>query len=230
MIRLELPESSRYLPWYRQLARRVALLWPLKAVGTMAFMALFFWGYFAVLEYPLRPPVTMPVLPPDRWIPFTPLAFPVYVSLWVYVSLPPALLASLRTLLGFGAWIAALCLFCLGLFWLWPTAVPAADIDWQLYPQMALIKGIDVGGNACPSLHVGSAVFAACWLARLLHNIGAPALLRQANWLFCLLIVWSTMATRQHVLLDVLAGALVGLLFALASLAQVARRDGANRL
>jgi membrane-associated phospholipid phosphatase len=229
-MRLQLPASSRNSPWFQQIAARVVLLWPLKAFGTMAFMALFFWGYFAVLEYPLAPPVTMPVLALDAWIPFTPLAFPVYVSLWVYVSLPPALLGSLRSLLGFGAWIAALCLFCLGLFWLWPTAVPMPDIDWQQYPQMAVIKGIDAGGNACPSLHVGSAVFAACWLARLLRNIGAPVLMRWLNWTCCVLIVWSTVATRQHVVLDVVAGVLVGLLFALPSLRHVGRRDGVSRL
>jgi len=229
-MRLELPDSYRSLPWYRQLAGRFVLLWPLKAVGTMAFMALFFWGYFAVLQYPLRPALTMPEVFVDRWIPFTPLAYPFYVSLWVYVSLPPALLGSLRSLLGFGAWIAALCLFCLALFWFWPTAVPLADIDWRQYPQMAVIKGIDAGGNACPSLHVGSAVFAACWLARVLRNVGAPALLGWINWVCCTLIIWSTVATRQHVVLDVLAGILVGLLFALPSLRHAGRRHGLARL
>jgi membrane-associated phospholipid phosphatase len=229
-MRLDLSDCSCSLPWHRQVISRIALLWPLKAVGTMTFMALFFWGYFAVLQYPLRPAVTMPEIFIDRWIPFTPLAYPFYVSLWVYVSLAPALLGSLRSLLGFGAWIAALCLFCLGLFWFWPTAVPLADIDWRQYPQMALIKGMDAGGNACPSLHVGSAVFAACWLARVLRNIAAPALLIWVNWACCLLIIWSTVATRQHVVLDVLAGGVVGLAFALISLRHVGHRCGISRL
>jgi membrane-associated phospholipid phosphatase len=38
--------------------------------------------------------------------------------------------------------------------------------------------------------------------------------------LLCLAILWSTMATRQHVFLDVLAGVLVGALFAILSLRQ----------
>ena len=41
--------------WYRQIASRAVYLWPLKAVGTMSFMALFFWGYFGVLRNPLAP-------------------------------------------------------------------------------------------------------------------------------------------------------------------------------
>ena len=223
-MRLQLSDAICALPWYRQIASRIALLWPLKAVGTTLFMALFFWGYFSVLEHPLRTAVVMPVTAPDRWIAFTELALPVYVSLWLYVSLMPALLGSFRSLLCFGCWVGALCLFCLGIFWLLPTEVPAADIDWALYPSMALIKGIDAGGNACPSLHVASAVFVACWFRRMLRGMRAPDVLHWLNWAACLLIVWSTMATRQHVALDVFAGAAVGLLFARVSLRDVERR------
>lgn len=218
-----LPEFSSSQSWHRQIVDRVVLLWPLKAVGTMIFMALFFWGYFAVLNNPLFAAVTMPATFVDAWIPFSTAAFPAYVSLWVYVSLPPALIGSLPSLLRFGVWIAALCLFCLGIFWLLPTAVPMADIDWTLHPEMAVIKGLDAAGNACPSLHVASAVFSAFWLQRLFRNIDAPRWLRGISAVHCLVILWSTIATRQHVVLDVVAGVAVGVLFAWLSLRQVER-------
>lgn len=221
-------ELSAALPWYRQLAARIGTLSPLKAVGTMAFMALFFWGYFAVLRNPLATPYVMPLTALDDWIAFTPLAYPVYVSLWVYVSLPPALLNGFRPLALFGVWIASMCLFCLGLFWFFPTAVPAALIDWAQYPEMAVIKGIDAAGNACPSLHVASAVFSAVWLARLFRQVGAPLALRAFSIVHCLAILWSTVATRQHVVLDVVAGAVVGLVFAGLSLRQVEAVAGEN--
>lgn len=211
------------LAWFRQLAARFAILWPLKAAGTMIFMVLFFWGYFTVLRHPLTAPTMMPRLVVDEWIPFTAAAFPVYASLWVYVSLPPAFIGSLRPLLWFGAWISALCLFCLSIYWLFPTAVPAAGIDWSAYPQLAAIKNVDAAGNACPSLHVASSVFTALWLERIARAVGAPAALRWGNALLCAAIVWSTMATRQHVVLDVIAGIGVGLAFALPSLRHVAR-------
>lgn len=209
-------------PWYREIASRIWRLWPLKAIGTMAFMGLFFYAYFAVLRHPLGVPTIMPLTFIDRLIPFTPAAFAVYASLWVYVSLPPALLGGLRSLLLFGLWIAAMCLFCLGLFWLWPTSVPPAGIDWADYPGMAVLKGIDAAGNACPSLHVASAVFSALWFDRVFARIRAPQVLRWASGIFCLAILWSTMATRQHVALDVLAGTAVGVIFGLLSLRQVA--------
>ena len=215
---LPLPLSS---PWYRRLWARFVVLWPLKALGTMGFMALFFWAYFAVLRQPLHEATVMPTLAADRWIAFTPAAFPVYSALWVYVSLPPAFLGGLRSLLWFGVWISALCLACLGIFWLLPTAVPSAGIDWSAYPELALIKSVDAGGNACPSLHVASSIFSALWLERIARSIGAPRWLRAASALFCLAILWSTIATRQHVVLDVLAGVATGLAFALPALRHV---------
>lgn len=204
--------------WYRQLIARILHLAPLKAIGTMAFMAAFFWAYFFVLRNPLAPPVEMPLIAVDHWFGFSPAAFPVYVSLWVYVSLPPALLDNARTLLAYGLSALSMCVFCLLIFWFWPTAVPAAGIDWSAYPQMAVIKSMDQSGNACPSLHVASAVFSCLWLGHLFKNIAAPDWLRVLSLAHCLAILWSTLATRQHVALDVLAGFLVGLLFALGSL------------
>jgi len=216
--------------WIRQIASRIAILWPFKAVGTMLFMGIFFWGYFGVLRNPLFPTTIMPLIGLDEWVPFTPLAFPAYVSLWVYASLAPALLANIRTLAIFGLWMAGLCLFALGIFWLFPTAVPVADIDWRLYPQMAIIKNADASGNACPSLHVAAAVFTAVWLDRVFRTIGAPLTLRCLSGLQCLAILWSTVATRQHVMLDVLAGTLVGTAFAVLSLRHALATEGAQEI
>lgn len=213
--------SPSSLPWQRQLAQRLVFMWPLKAFGTMLFMALFFWGYFAVLHNPLTPPVVMPQTWLDTWIAFSPAALPAYVSLWVYVSLPPALLGTMRALLGFGQWIGWLCLFCLAIFWLFPTSTPPAGIDWQAYPAFVPIKGIDAAGNAFPSLHVASAVFSALWLNRLFARMGAPAILPLVSALHCSVIIWSTIATRQHVVLDALGGAVVGAVFAALSFRQL---------
>lgn len=216
--------------WARDLGRRIFVLWPLKAVGTSLFMALFFWTYFAVQQNPLTEAFVMPQVALDRWVGFTPAAYPVYVSLWVYVSLAPALMGNFRALLHFGLWVGALCVFCLALFWLFPTQTPDFGIDWRHYPGLATIKGIDAGGNACPSLHVGSAVFTAFWLDRVFTVVRAPAALRWINRLQCLAITWSTMATLQHVALDVLAGAVVGTAFALASLRSTHRSTGPLRI
>ena len=194
---------------------------PLKATGTPVFMFVFFWAYFALLEHPRHEPTVMPEIFIDRWIGFTPSAFVVYVSLWVYVSIVPALIGNLRTLIGYTLWMALMCLFCLGIFWAWPTQTPDYGLDWGQYPGLALIKGVDASGNAFPSLHVASAVFSACWLHRIFAQLESPPLANGTNLVLCLAIVWSTLATLQHVALDAIAGTVVGLAFAAASLAHV---------
>jgi membrane-associated phospholipid phosphatase len=207
-------------------ARRLGRLWRyrpvLKTLGVFAFTALFFQPYFFLLANPRQPAVLMPLTAPDHWIGLQPLALWPYLSLWVYVGVVPALLPTLRALLAYGAWAAALCTAGLACFWAWPSAVP-----WtaqQLAPALnghagfALLRGVDAAGNACPSLHVASAVFTAIWLDRVLQSIASPAWLRLTNAGWVTLICWSTVATRQHVWLDVVAGAALGAAFAALSL------------
>ncbi len=207
--------------WPQRIADRLVRYWPLKALGTSLFMALFFWAYFQVLHHPDGVPWVMPRIWLDDWVAFTPYSFPIYASLWVYVSLPPALMGNLRALILYGLWVGLMCLLCLALFWFFPTQTPTVDIDWRHYPALAMIKGVDAAGNACPSLHVASAVFSACWLGRILWQLHTPNSLTWMSWVLCLAIAWSTMASLQHVALDVISGAVVGLVFAAASLRHI---------
>lgn len=186
----------------------------LKAIGTMIFIAVFFGAYFYVLKEPAFATTVMPVTFVDRLVSFQPLALPLYISLWLYVSLPPVLFATRRELYYYGAAIAVPCLAGLMVFYFWPTAVPAANIDWSLYPEVSFLKNLDASGNACPSLHVTAAVFSGVWLHHLLRRFGAPRFLLILSALWGVGIVYSTLATRQHVAVDVLAGAVLGLLAA----------------
>jgi membrane-associated phospholipid phosphatase len=63
---------------------------------------------------------------------------------------------------------------------------------------------------------VAFAVFTALWLDRILREMRTGRGLLAFNWLWCVGIVYSTLATRQHVVLDVAAGALLGVVMALA--------------
>ncbi|NSL54178.1 phosphatase PAP2 family protein [Uliginosibacterium aquaticum] len=177
-----------------------------KSLGTMGFTFVFFLAYIYLLKNPADVTFIMPRIWLDSWISFHPLALIPYLSLWAYVSLPPIFMLRHVDIVAYGVRIGLLCIVGLVSFYLWPTAVPPADIDWARYPGMAFLKGVDAAGNACPSLHVATAVFSAIWLDRLLRDFGSPAWLRWASALWCVAIVWSTVATRQHVALDALAG------------------------
>jgi membrane-associated phospholipid phosphatase len=213
-----LNENSQQTPWYRQAAAAISRHVYLKSIGTPLFIGLFFGAYFYLLKQPAYPTTVMPITMLDRLIGFQPLALPMYISLWVYVSLPPALLATRRELYGYGLAMAGTCLAGLIVFYFWPTAVPAADIDWTQYPDVAFLKSMDASGNACPSLHVATAAFSGIWLHHLLRRFGAPPWILILNGVWCIGIVYSALATRQHVAVDVLAGLVLGVLAAYLSL------------
>jgi membrane-associated phospholipid phosphatase len=197
-----------------QVRARVTTLWPVKMVSNTLGVAVFFVAYFWVLNHPQYPVIVMPLTALDHWVEFESAAMPLYLSLWLYISLPLALLKNGRELVSYGLAWAALSAIGLGIFLVYPTAVPAFGVDWSQHASVAYLKAIDVVGNACPSLHVAFAVFSAIWLARLLREMNVGALARVLNWLWCVGILYSTMATRQHVALDVLAGAVFGALVA----------------
>lgn len=189
----------------------------------MGFTLVFFAAYIYLLKNPASQVLVMPLTVFDHWVGFEPWALPVYLSLWVYVSLPPMFMRTRREILRYGVWIGSLCLVALGIFYLWPNAVPPANIDWARYPGVAFLKGVDAAGNACPSLHVATAVFSGFWLHWLLPTVGLGGRTRLTSAVWCAAIAYSTMATKQHVALDVVAGAALG--FTLAWLSRSSTRQ-----
>lgn len=180
-------------------------------------MSLFFWAYLFLLKNPAFPVTTIPLTVVDRWIGFAPLALIPYLSLWLYCSLPVFLLPTRVRLLNFGFWIGAMCLFALSIFYWFPNAVPPANIDWAAYPGVAFLKGVDAAGNACPSLHVAAAVYSSVWLYWLMWDVRMGWRAQSIQMLWAVAILYSTMATKQHVSLDVLAGTVLGIVFAWSS-------------
>jgi membrane-associated phospholipid phosphatase len=212
---MTLPEPP---PWTAEIGLRMRRHFLWKLLGTTAWTWLFFIGYFQLLRHPAYPVVVMPLTALDRMIPFQPTALVAYLSLWLYVGVAPGLQRTFRALLVYGLWAGALCLTGLALFYFWPTAVPPLAVDVTGLAGFRLLQGVDAAGNACPSMHVAIAMFTAVWIDQLLRESGAPSLLRLLNLVWFAAISWSTLAVKQHVVLDVLAGAGLGLAFALPSL------------
>ena len=193
--------------WFHQARIRLLTWWPVKLIGTALIMTAFFVAYFWVLKHPFFPVTTMPFTAVDRLIGFQPGALPIYLSLWFYVSLAPALLMNRREIISYGVVTVGMSVIGLGIFLLWPTTVARTDVVLSQHSTFAFIMAADAAGNACPSLHVAFAMFTAVWLARILRQMGTGRFLRALNWLWCLGILYSTVAIRQHVVIDVLAGA-----------------------
>ena len=210
------PASSH--AWYRQVLLRVRTHNWVKAIGTTGYMTVFFIAYFHLMKNPSSAVTVMPLTAIDEWVAFQPWALIPYLTLWLYVSLPAALILHRRELIGYGWWVAGLCIAGLACFYIWPTTVLLPTAEWRKHASFGMLQGVDAAANACPSMHVAVAVFSACWLHRLLREIGAPPPLRAFNWLWFIAIAYSTMAIKQHVFLDMVAGLALGLAFALPSL------------
>jgi membrane-associated phospholipid phosphatase len=196
----------------------------------MIFIGVFFGAYFYLLKNPVYPTTVMPLTWLDRLIGFEPLAMPLYISLWVYVSLPPVLLATRSELYVYAMAMAGTCLAAMVIFYFWPTAVPPADIDWALYPGVDFLKNIDASGNAWPSLHVATALFSGLWLHHLLRRFGGPQWVLLLNGVWCVAILYSTLATRQHVAVDMGGGLVLGGLASFLSLRHRTRMEVTGKI
>jgi membrane-associated phospholipid phosphatase len=197
--------------WTTQLIRQAKADWLIKVPGITAFVTVFFVMYFVLLNHPAFPVTVMPLTSADRWIVFRPGAVWLYVSLWIYAPIAAGLWGTRVELVRHA--IAATALAAAGsmIFYFWPSAVPPSDIDWSHHPLLAPLKQSDASGNACPSLHVAFAVFSAAALNRILNRTKGPWVIRLLNVFWCVGIVYSTVAIRQHVVIDVLAGTALGI-------------------
>lgn len=192
--------------WHQQIQLALNSRLLFKCVGLTIFISLFFVAYFYILNHPAFPTTVIPNTALDRLISFQPLALPIYLSLWVYVAFPAMFSIKQRELYEFTLSIALMSIVGLIIFYFWPTTIPASEINWDLYPSISFLKNIDAAGNACPSMHVATAFFSGAWLAYLLRRINAPRWVKITNIIWCVGIIYSTLATRQHVALDVLGG------------------------
>jgi PAP2 superfamily len=204
--------------WARELRGRARDSLLLTILGTSGLTGLFFIGYFYVQNFPLRTATVMPLTRLDLLIPFQPWALFGYLSLWVYLGAGPGLQPSRVAVTRYALWMCSLCLTGLLIFYLWPTRTPVSQLPVSDFPGIALLHRIDRAGNACPSLHVAAASFTLLRVGRVLRSLHTPLWLHGLNVIWFSLIVYATLAIKQHVAWDVVAGMLLGLTFAWLSL------------
>lgn len=194
----------------RELSRRVRACFWLKTFGIPAFMALFFLGYFLILNNPFVAVTVMPLTAVDRFFFYQNSAWILYVSLWIYVQIPPTFIDNRRELFTYGGTAALTSLVGFVIFFFWPTAIPSVATEDTL-SSLSRIRSLDTTGNSCPSLHVAFSVFTAVWLEIFLRRLHSVSLARWINIIWCLGIIYSTLGTKQHVFIDTIPGVVLGL-------------------
>jgi membrane-associated phospholipid phosphatase len=168
--------------------------------------------YFTLQRLDWFPTRTLPQTPLDRWIPFEPGWIGVYLSIALLVPLAPLCATRRDELARYARGLALLCLPCFAAFLLLPVEGPRPPAP-QGAALYGLIVSVDRPANSFPSLHAGLAVYSLLFLARVLRDAGAGAgpraWLRTLGLVWGALILYSTLATRQHWFLDLPAGVLL---------------------
>lgn len=136
----------------------------------------------------------------------------IYVSQYLIVPLPPLLAHTRDQLRRLVVGLSTTSILAFITFIVYPVAVkrpPRPDESNAIYDWLI---SVDTTGNAFPSLHVGLSTLAALYA----HRVIDSAFSKQARftllaiiWVWTLLIAWSTMATKQHYIHDVIAGFVV---------------------
>jgi membrane-associated phospholipid phosphatase len=153
----------------------------------------------------------IPMTAIDRAVPFDPTWIFLYMSMYILLVIPPALASTTeqlrRYLLGMAIMfaIAGVCFFLYPVAYLRPALPPDAT------PLYHLITSMDQPINCIPSLHAGMTVYALLFAARIFTDIPPKLrhLLLTIGWLWTAMILYGTLATKQHYFLDLPAGALL---------------------
>jgi membrane-associated phospholipid phosphatase len=197
---------SKLLPWARlrtHLGAKIAVLLGL-SVGICV-------PYFSLQRLDLFAPRMPPVTALDQWVAFDPGWLWTYLSVGVLVPLAPLLATSRDELARYARGLALLCLTCFAAFLVFPVEGPRPAIapDHGAYQ---LLVAYDRSVNSFPSLHAGLAAYSLLFASRVLRgDLPRPprVALGAAGAVWVALILYSTLATRQHWAVDLPAGVML---------------------
>jgi membrane-associated phospholipid phosphatase len=189
--------------------RRFSTLWVLKLEATVV-VSVIFWSCYLFLSYHAIINVhELPITALDRWAGYRPSPWAwIYESIFLLTAITPWLIVSREQLRRYLIGFALLSLASFFVFAFFPVAAPRPASAGPS-PFLQFITQIDGPLNAFPSLHAGSLVLNLALIHRLfgrqLHPLGVVAL-----WIWAGLILFATLATKQHYAVDLLAGGLIG--------------------
>ena len=191
------------------LADRIKTELALKLGLLVILYPLVFLPYFFLQRHHFFPASTMSSGWFDRLIPFSDQAVWPYFSIYLLLPVGPFFMDRRYQLLRYAAGVALLSLIADLIFLCWPTACPRPHVA-GVNTVYGLLIAVDSSFNAFPSLHAAFAVYSALCAGLVLREFGSHRVWRLGIWLWAFLILYATLATRQHVVVDVIAGSAIG--------------------
>lgn len=179
------------------------------------------WGglpYHFIQKIDFSKVITMPTIRIDEFIPMNFDWVWIYHS-WLLLPIAVSFFTNKWSMLKRFAWsifvvnaISFLVFVCL------PTEAPR-PIDVANAPKLYLWTiQIDEPTNACPSLHASVTILSSIFAVFVLGRFRWAWLGRAFTVLWAIGILWSTLATRQHVFIDIAIGGLLGSIVATVAL------------
>jgi membrane-associated phospholipid phosphatase len=204
----------RYLGGYSflnvSLWARLAVLWREKLLLTVAFNAFFWAAYLFLSRHAFFSVHTLPVTWLDNWIGFRGHFWPYMYESNFLLGTVPWFITSRETLRRYVLGFALLSIVSFAIFALFPVASPRPANVNEGGMFLMFITRIDGPLNAFPSLHASTLVYNLA-LARRIFGPKLKPFIVAGIIVWASLILFATLATKQHYAIDLLAGGLVGL-------------------
>jgi len=165
--------------------------------------------YIYLQQHHFFPAITMRESFVDRLIPFQPQTVWLYLSIYLLMPIGPFLMLRRREILQYAIGIVLIGVTADVVFMFWPTICPRPSVAGDNSTYQTLIA-IDNSFHAFPSLHAAFAVYSALCGGSVLRETGSRSIWRISLWLWVFLILYATLATKQHVITDIIAGSALG--------------------
>lgn len=170
------------------------------------------WTTYLVLQrHPIFPVTEMKETWLDRIVPFVPGTVYAYESIWLLMPVAPWLMKSREELDRYTRGLVLVALAGFAVFFFHPTLAARPKDFEDANAVYGLLIRVDSELNAFPSLHAAFAVFHGACCHAVFSDSRWHAGSRWFVWVWVAVIIASTLLTKQHVLLDAVAGAALGL-------------------
>lgn len=191
------------------IGERLRAEWRLKCLLMAGLNLWVYLPYHWLQHHQFFTPTVMPAGFLDRLISFNDDAVWLYLSIYLLMPLGPFLMSRRSDLCRYAAGIVLIGLVADLIFVFFPTICPR-PLAGAATPLYRLVTDIDNPLHAFPSLHAAFAVFSSRCAVRVLHEMSAPRGWTGVIWVWVGLILWATLATKQHVAADLVAGSVLG--------------------
>ncbi len=166
--------------------------------------------YLYLQRHQIFPVTTVQPTALDRLVPFWDQSVWIYLSIYLLMPIGPFLMGRRKQLLSYALGIGLISLIANIIFIFWPTAAPRPDVPAATAAYKMLIA-IDRPEHALPSLHAAFAVYSALCGRAMISELGGRKAWQIALGTWAVLILYATLATKQHMAADILAGSALGM-------------------